>query len=619
MKIIKYLIIGILILSSFTLISTGKEASYHELIIDLEFSSPIITESNSYINLELLGANTCINEPGKPIIPMCTKKYVFSFGTKIKDIKCEISEINTDIITNKIKPAPQPTTPDEQLNKKEIIIEDSIYESEEIYPNNWFSYSIGSGIDENNEHKMFLTLQIFPVRYSPSENKISYTKDIKLKITYEESKNNPFPVESEYNLLILAPSKYTTKLEKLVEHKESYGISSILVSLEEVYNEDYFPVEGRDEPEKIKYFIKNAIEEWGIEYVLLVGGRKPGIKEKWHFPVRYVNIWSWNETQYISDLYFADIYDGIGDFSTWDTNENGVYGEWYQTGALIDEMDLYPDIKLGRLPVRFSFELNIIVNKIITYENSKLTKKIVLSGGDNFDDKPFGGNDDNEGEIVCNKTMEYLPDFGKECVYTPQTDISAKNLRKALRGGAIFMHLHGHGSPTRWTTHRPLNFTEWEDGLFVFDLPLFFNNQYPIVVIGGCHTSMFNISMTISPWGIPSFRGLSDWLVVKLRGGAIATLGYTCFPVATPGESGDLDGNGINEPDCVESGYGYMQLRFFYAYGENDMQYLGDCWNFAVGNYTDHFKIPIERAHIHTIHGFVLLGDPSLKIGGYEE
>jgi hypothetical protein len=125
--------------------------------------------------------------------------------------------------------------------------------------------------------------------------------------------------------------------------------------------------------------------------------------------------------------------------------------------------------------------------------------------------------------------------------------------------------------------------------------------------------------MTIYSWSGPSFRGLSDWLIVKLRGGAIATLGYTCFPVATPGENGDIDGDGINEPDCVESGYGYMQLRFFYAYGEEDMQYLGDCWSFAVANYTDHFKIPYERAHLHTIHGFVLLGDPSLKIGGYEE
>jgi len=619
MKIIQYLIVGILIFSSFTLISIGKETGNQELIIDIEFSNLKFIESKSYFNLEIDGANTCLNEPGKPIIPMCTKKYIFPFGTQIINVDYQISEIDTKILTNKIKPSPQPATPNGKLNNEEILIEDLIYQSEEIYPNNWFTYSIGAGIDEKNEHKTFLTLQIFPVRYNSSENIISFIEDIKLKITYEEPAKNPFPITSEYSLLILSPSKYSSKLETLVQHKENNGIKTKLVTLDEIFNENYFPLKGRDNPEKIKYFIKNAIEEWGIEYVLLVGGRIPGIKEKWHFPVRYVHISAWNETEYVSDLYYADIYNGIGDFSTWDTNENDIFGEWYEPGALIDDMDLYPDVKLGRLPCRYKFELNIMINKIIAYETSQHEKKIVLSGGDNFDDKPYGGNNENEGELVCNKTMEYLPDFQKECVYTPPSEISGRNIRKALGKGAIFMHLHGHGSPVSWTTHRPLNFDEFEDGLFIFDLPFFFNREYPIVVIGGCHTSMFNISMTTYPWSGPSFRGLSDWFVVKIKGGAIATLGYTCFPVATPGESGDLDGDGINEPDCVESGYGYMQLRLFYAYGEMGMQYLGDCWSFAVGNYTDHFKVPYERGHLHTIHGFVLLGDPSLKIGGYEK
>ena len=619
MKIIQYLVVVALIFSSFTIVSIGQEASNKEIKVDINFSSPIISEEKSFVNLGVIGANTCLIEPGKPIIPMCTKKFVFSYGTKIQSITCEISDINIMTLTNEIKPALQPVKPDGKLDNKEILTKGSIYQTEGLFPHDWYSYSIGAGLDEKNEHKIFLILQIFPVRYNPLENKISYINNANLKIVYEETENIPFPIVSEYDLLILSPTKFSNQLEKLVEHKESFGIRTNLVTLDEIYDGDYFTVEGRDDPEKIKYFIKNAIEEWGIEYVLLVGGRIPGIKEKWHFPVRYVNIWAWDEVSYISDLYFADIYNGIGEFSTWDTNENGVYGEWYENGDLLDDMDLYPDVKLGRLPCRLKFELNIIVNKIITYENSKLPKKIVVSGGDNFDDKPYGGNNEKEGELVCNKTIEYLPDFEKECVYTPQTDISAKNLRRALGKGAIFMHLHGHGSPTRWTTHKLLNYDEWEDGLFILDLPLFFNKQYPIVVIGGCHTSMFNVSMTISPWGIPSFRGLSDWLISKVQGGAIATLGYTCFPVATPGESGDLDGDGINEPDCVESGYGYMQLRFFYGYGKHDLEYLGDCWNFAIGNYTDHFKIPYERTHTHTIHGFVLLGDPSLKIGGYAE
>jgi hypothetical protein len=78
-----------------------------------------------------------------------------------------------------------------------------------------------------------------------------------------------------------------------------------------------------------------------------------------------------------------------------------------------------------------------------------------------------------------------------------------------------------------------------------------------------------------------------------------------------------LDGDGVNEPDCVESGYGYMQLGLFEAYGMEGKEYLGECWGYAVSRYVEHFKIPYERWHLHTIQSFVLLGDPTLKIGGY--
>jgi hypothetical protein len=62
-----------------------------------------------------------------------------------------------------------------------------------------------------------------------------------------------------------------------------------------------------------------------------------------------------------------------------------------------------------------------------------------------------------------------------------------------------------------------------------------------------------------------------------------------------------------------------MQLEFFKAYGIEGLEYIGECWAYAVNSYTDHYKTPDQRHHLHTIHSFVLLGDPSMKIGGYAE
>ena len=43
------------------------------------------------------------------------------------------------------------------------------------------------------------------------------------------------------------------------------------------------PPTGIDVPESIKYYIKDAIENWNVKFVLLIGN-------KTKFPVRYSNI-----------------------------------------------------------------------------------------------------------------------------------------------------------------------------------------------------------------------------------------------------------------------------------------------------------------------------------------
>ena len=607
-KILLSLIIGVLLLSGLGAVAYQDDSAVMEITEELVFSTPQIEDRDQHVSVSIEGANSCIIHPERPILPLYRNTIMFPWGTRIKDVTVIIPTVEKLATLKKIITAPQPVIP--SISQQVSAVETDYIQTEEMYPESWLNYWVGSGI-YNGENVIFLTYQYYPVRYDFTNDMIHYTPSVDIEILYEEP-TNPLSLNDEYDLLILTPSKFTQILQPLVDHKEEHNIATKLVTLEEIYDGEYFPVEGRDDAEKIKYFIKNAFDEWGITYVLFAGGRIPGKEETWHFPVRYVNVFWANEPDYMSDLYFADIYDAGYNFSSWDTNENGIYGEWPELGGLIDEMDLYPEVYLGRLPCRFKFELKIMVNKIINYENSQISKKAMLCGGDNFEQAVY------EGEFVCDKTMEYLPDFDAAKVYASETDINPKNIRRALGKGAMFMHLHGHGSPTVWNTHKPDNFGEWEEGLMVTDLPLFFNREYPIVVIGGCHTAMFNVSMTIHPWGGPSIRGLSDWFLMKFLGGSIAGLGYTCFPVATPGESGDLDGDGNNEPDCVESGYGYMQLRLFYGYGEEELEFLGDCWGYTVSNYIEHFKLPYEQWHLHTIHGFVLLGDPSLKIGGYE-
>ena len=84
--------------------------------------------------------------------------------------------------------------------------------------------------------------------------------------------------------------------------------------------------------------------------MLLVGGRYDGVThETWWVPVRYSHLNDGGEGSYLTDLYFADIYNPDGSFSSWDSNNNGIFGEWNATAK--DVVDMYPDVYVGRLPV----------------------------------------------------------------------------------------------------------------------------------------------------------------------------------------------------------------------------------------------------------------------------
>ena len=70
----------------------------------------------------------------------------------------------------------------------------------------------------------------------------------------------PKTIDSIYNLLIISPKSFVDELRPLVCHKNHVGMSTRLVTLCEVYDQMYW--HGRDGPEKIKYYIKTAMEEW---------------------------------------------------------------------------------------------------------------------------------------------------------------------------------------------------------------------------------------------------------------------------------------------------------------------------------------------------------------------
>ncbi|MCD6171386.1 MAG: hypothetical protein J7J36_03090, partial [Thermoplasmata archaeon] len=390
-------------------------------------------------------------------------------------------------------------------------------------------------------------------------------------------------------------------LQPLVNEKEQHGIKTILMTVEDIYSS----YNGRDNAEKVKYCIKDAIEQWGIKYVMLVGGRHGGIlNEKWWVPVRYSHLddnSKW-EASYLSDLYFADIYkyeNGNIVFDDWDSNGNGKFAEWSFHGK--DILDLYPDVYVGRLACRNVMEVKTMVNKIVEYENASKPKpwfkNLVLVGGDThpwWKDLMFhviGSRISFEGEQTCDRIANYMDGFNPIKLYAKNFNnkLTDENIIKKIDDGAGFVVFSGHGLPGSWATHPPWRIYKWvpEQGFTMDDIKKLNKGDEAIYVFDACLCGKID-------------EECIAWDIVKEAG--IASMALTTFGVLIPGSQ------------CDESMNGYMTTHIFKNY--DNATYLGEMFYDAIIDYLNNIPYMLGSIPINyfVAEEWILLADPSLMI-----
>ncbi|MDH7506641.1 MAG: C25 family cysteine peptidase [Candidatus Thermoplasmatota archaeon] len=588
--------------------------------INLTFSDPEVVKHEDYWIVRVNETNHNSLNPGKPVLPVNISIYKLNFGSKILNVEYQNSTPET-INLSGIFSFCKANYDNFFTVNSETGINYNSYNDSDSYPEDWIGYHTGGGLSKG-ERTTFLVLRVYPVRYYPVNNQLKFIKNIIVNITYEEPSEQVINDNDTYDLLIISPSKFVRNLQPLVYHKNKLGVRTVLVSLSYIYNQIWY---GRDEPEKIKLFIKEAIEKSGIKYVLLIGGLK-GPTFRWYLPVRYSYVVPTSEQEYpeqffISDLYFADIYDSEGGFSSWDSNNDNKFSVWNETFKEV--MDLYPDVYFGRLPCRNRIEVITMVKKIISYEkNSKIDedwfKNFILVAGDSYNDTHHF----NEGELISEEAIKLMPGFNPVRLYAREgQDINKKTVNNVMNKGASFAYFCGHGNPISWATHFPPDGVNWTEGYQVDDMIFLKNkNKQPIVVVGGCHNGQFDVtplnllknfkdSYYHSTW---TPRCWSWWLTCKIGGGAIATISNT--GLGTHGD-GDVDNNSI--ADYLEILDGWLELNFFKLYGLEKQDVLGMNHGDTLTGYLNIFLGDDTKMDVKMVQQWVLFGDPSLKIGGY--
>ncbi|MBN2465580.1 hypothetical protein JXD38_08170, partial [candidate division WOR-3 bacterium] len=226
----------------------------------------------------------------------------------------------------------------------------------------------------------------------------------------------------DYAHVVITCDSFVPHFAPLCDFVENnLGLSDTVVATEDIYAQ----FSGRDEPEKIRNFIRYAYQNWGTTHILLGGDveivpcRRAWVDATGYNPILLDSI--------PADLYYADL-DG-----TWDADSDGLYGEPE------DSCDMYPDVFVGRVPATTTAAADIFVDKFLTYTGNpdeQYLRNVLLSGFDIFD------------SVYCETTMElydsaYIPSTLKPC--TKVYDSHAGNHMTAVtdllnQGQHIWIH-----------------------------------------------------------------------------------------------------------------------------------------------------------------------------------
>jgi len=433
-----------------------------------------------------------------------------------------------------------------------------------------------------------------------------------------------FPSTCQEHFLIIAPDDFIDELQILKKYKDYTGHPTYLVNLTWVDNN----FSGSDMPEKIKKCIEYYEIYNSILYVMIVGDSDK-------FPVRYCRAYNteWGSKYYPSDLYYADLYNSAYNFDDWDGDNDGQIGEMDFNGGTnislvnLDDIDMYPDISLARVPASTETEVTTYVSKIIDYEikapGSWFNNAMVMVDGN-----PGGWGDTNK---MNNDVVPYLSGSGFNVLKrykdnSPWSGMSYENcaaeFNTRLNNGVGIVSYYGHGNR--------LVFSDWYDGNYLASL--YNHSMLPVIFISACYTGRFHFDreyymdingvewnrleipkpatnypepMAIQPSQYDSYgsESMAEQFLVKRYTGGIGYVGVT---------SKSEQGLWLSNPSLSIG----LAPYFFQDY-YNGNHTLGILWKNAMSTFVaDVENIAMNNYAFLHIHKMQLFGDPSLTVGG---
>ncbi len=281
---------------------------------------------------------------------------------------------------------------------------------------------------------------------------------------------------TQTDYIVITHSTFLERIQPLVAFRRSQGLTVRVVDIDEIYNEYSH---GLFNPFAIRTFLRDAYHSWqppAPTYVLLVGDAHHDYKRV--IVERYKRDPNFNR---VYDLYpnFVPTYHGWAPES----------GETAMDQRFVNIVgsDSLPDMFIGRLSVQTTQELDIIVQKIMNYEQKPIIgpwQATLTQIADNEVDNPSDiGFELSRDELI----KDIIPlGYRTKQIYLrkiERADTARGYILNAFKDGTIVMEYAGHGGNQTWA----------DEGIFhINDIDKLRNNRLPFVISTTCLNGEFD-------------------------------------------------------------------------------------------------------------------------------
>ncbi|MDY6915455.1 MAG: C25 family cysteine peptidase, partial [Candidatus Cloacimonadota bacterium] len=537
-----------------------------------------------------------ILEAGNPQLPYIPLKILLPMGHKIRELELSFGkELQKEEVN--IKPAAQM----QPISKPNLIAEPqtNVYQKNEDFPKKDYDFL---GTQSYRGYNIAL-VNVYPYKYNPQQQKLKYLEEFVLTWTssYEEdlaaeqlrkvdmnrgklrrldlenisaaasykskpvrSRNLPIP-EDPYTMIIITNQESEPYFEDFINWKEDNGVHTGIFVTENIYAS----YSGVDNQEKIRNFIIDAYETYNstsypLEYVILGGDDEI-------IPIRgcYGQVGGTVDYNIPTDMYYGSL-DG-----SWDADGDGIYGEQN------DNVDLFPEVAVGRISAETEHEFDNFFNKNYSYvDEPVVSNDISLMIGENLDDNPTWGGDYKD-QVLADCSLQQ-DGFHVNKLYERDGTFSANAVKHAINNGVSIINHMGHSNETIVFGQNSGNAQQY------------YNNEYGFAYSQGCYPAAFDTATS------GDGECVAENMIIA-SGGLFAFIGNTRYGWYSPGN--------------VWGASEYFDIEFFKAIFDYDIRNLGDANDYSKMELVN--MIQTSSVMRWVAYELVVLGDPSLQVKEY--